>query len=70
MKLAPVTVTVVTAAPAGTEVGFIDMIVGPLTVNVFAAEEAALEFRTVMFCGPAEANWVLVTDAVSDVALP
>jgi hypothetical protein len=43
---------------------------GPATVKVFVADEAELEFCTVMLCGPAEASCVLVTFAVSDVALP
>jgi len=39
-------------------------------VNVLPEEEAALEFRTTTFGDPAEASWVLVTAAVSEVALP
>jgi len=71
MKSMPVAVIVVAVVvPAGIEVGLSAVIVGPLTVNVRAAEEAALEFWTVTFCGPAEASWVLVTAAVSEVALP
>ena len=71
MKPMPVTVIVVAVVvPAAIEVGLSAVIVGPLTVNVRAAEEAVLEFWTVTLCGPAEASWVLVTAAVSEVALP
>jgi len=39
-------------------------------VNVLDGDEAALEFLTVTFGDPAETSCVLVTAAVSDVALP
>jgi len=70
MKPAPVTVTGVADDPAASEVGLSDAMVGPTTVNVVADEETALEFQTVTFDDPAEASWVLVTAAVSEVALP
>jgi len=69
MKFAPVTTTVV-AAPAAIEVGLSDVMVGPPTVNVLAEEEAVLEFWTVIFADPVEANWALGTAAVSEVRLP
>ena len=56
--------------PAAIVVGLSDVIVGPLTVNVLAEEEALLEFWTVTFGVPAAASWVVVTSAVSEVALP
>ena len=68
-KFVPATVSVKGAPAATAEGGVSDVITGPLTVNVLA-EETPLGFRTVTFCGPAEASWALVTAAVSDVALP
>jgi len=69
-KLIPVTVSVKAALPAKAEVELKDVIAGPFTANALAEEETVLEFCTVTFCGPAEASWILVTDAVSEVALP
>ena len=68
-KFVPATVSVKGALPATAEAGLSNAIAGPLTVNVLA-EETPLVFRTVMFCGPAEASWVLVTAAVSEAGLP
>jgi hypothetical protein len=56
--------------PAAIVLGLSDAMAGPLTVNALAEEEAALVFCTVTDCGPAEASWVLVTAAVSEVAPP
>jgi len=69
-KFVPVTVSVKGAPPAAIEVGLSDAIVGLLAVNVAAEEEAALVFWTVTLDDPAEASWVLVTAAVSEVELP
>ena len=70
MKFAPVTVIVAgVVVPAAIEVGLSDAIVGPVTLNVLAGEEAALEFLTVTFGDPAVVSWVLVTVAESEVAL-
>jgi len=55
--------------PAATERGLTDMMVGPVTVNVLAEDEAVLVFWTVTFCVPADASWVLVTVAVSGAEL-
>jgi hypothetical protein len=71
MKLAPVRVMVVAGVvPAAIEGVLRDAIVGPLTVNALAAEDAAMEFWMVTFWGPAESSCVPVTAAVSEVALP
>jgi hypothetical protein len=69
-KFVPVTVSVKGAPPATAEGGLSDAMVGPLTVNALAEEEAALVFWTVTFGDPAEVTWALATAAVSEVALP
>ena len=69
-KFDPVTVSVKGTPPATAEAGLSNEIEGPLTVNVLAVEDAALEFRTATFGDPAAASWVAVTAAVSEVALP
>jgi hypothetical protein len=69
-KFVPVTVSVNAADPATAEAGLTDPMVGALTVNVLADEAAVLEFLTVIFADAAEASWVLVTAAVTDVGLP
>jgi hypothetical protein len=69
-KFAPVTVSVNAADPAKAVAGLTDAMVGALTVNVLEDEEAVLEFLTVIFTEAAEASWVLVTAAVSEVGLP
>lgn len=46
-KLVPVMVIVVSGEPATTDDGVIDVILGPLTVNVLAVEVAVLVFLTV-----------------------
>jgi hypothetical protein len=61
---------VVSADPAATEVGVSEVIAGPFTLNELAAEDDVLEFFTVTLTVPAAASWVLVTAAVSEVALP
>ena len=68
-KPIPVTVRVKAALPAAHVAGLIAVIVGPLRVNVADGEEAVAEFWTVTLCDPTEASWVLVTAAVSEVAL-
>lgn len=68
-KLDPVTVSVNGALPETAEAGVNSVIAGPLTVNVLAVD-TPVAFRTVTLWAPAEASWVLVTDAVSEVALP
>jgi hypothetical protein len=67
--LVPVIVTDWEVVPAAIELRLSDVIMGPSTVNVSGEGETAFEFRTVTFCGPAEASWALVTAAVSEVAL-
>jgi hypothetical protein len=70
MKLAPVTVIgVAVVVPATIELRLSDAIVGPETVNGLAADAAVAVFWTVMLPGPEEASWVLVTYAVSELAL-
>ena len=69
-KFVPVTVRAKGAPPAAAEVELNDTMVGPLTVNELAADEAVLEFCTVTFGDPAAASCVLVTAAVSEVAPP
>jgi hypothetical protein len=69
-KFVPVTVSEKKVAPATAELGLSDVMVGALTVNVRATEEAVLELCTVTFCCPAEASWAVVTVAASEVVLP
>ena len=69
-KFVPVTVSVNAALPAAAEEGLNEASVGPLTLNALAGEEAALVFCTVTLGVPVRASWVLVTAAVSEVALP
>jgi len=69
-KFAPETVRVKGALAAAIVLGLNDEMVGPLTANVLAEDEAPLEFLTVTFTDPVGFSWVLVTAAVSDVALP
>lgn len=68
-KFVPVIVSVNPAAPATAEMGLTDAMVGALTVNVLADEEAVLVFLTVIFADAAEASCVTVTAAVSEVGL-
>jgi hypothetical protein len=69
-KFVPLTVSVNGVSPATADVGLIDAMLGPATVNVLAGEDAALEFCTVTFGDPADATWALVTAAVNEVVLP
>ena len=69
-KPVPVTVRVKAAPPATAVAGLNDVILGALTVNLDAVEDALLVFFTVTLGVPAEASWVVVTAAVSEVALP
>jgi hypothetical protein len=55
-KFTPVTVSVNWASPAPIAAGESNVIVGPLTMNALADEEAALEFRIVTFCDPAASS--------------
>ena len=71
-KFVPVTVRVKPADPAAIDVELSPVIVGPLTLKVLAAENAAedpLPFWTVTLTGPADANCAAVTAAVIFVAL-
>jgi len=69
-KFVPVTVSVNCGSPLLADDGLKLATVGAaVTVNVLAEEAAALPFWTVTCCGPADATWVLVTAAVSWVAL-
>ena len=70
MKFVPVTVSVVLAAPAVTEAGLREVIVGPFTVNVLAVEAAVLVFFTVRFSAPGVTMEVAGIVAVMDVAVP
>ena len=70
MKFVPVTVRVVLAAPAETEVGLNEVMVGPLTVNVLPAEAAVLVFLTVRLSAPGVTMDVAGMVAVMDVAVP
>ena len=70
MKFVPVTVSVVLAAPAVTEAGLSEVIVGPFTVNVLAVEGAVLVFLTVRFSAPGVTMEVAGMVAVMDVAVP
>jgi len=70
MKFVPVTVRVVLAAPAVTDVGLSEVMVGPLTVNVLAAEAAVLVFFTVRLSAPGVTMEVAGMVAVMDVAVP
>jgi hypothetical protein len=70
MKFVPVTVIVVSGEPAATALGLIEVMVAPLTLKALAAEDDVLVFFTVTLTEPAAASWVLVTAAVSEVALP
>ena len=69
-KFAPVTVSVNGALPAIAEEGLRDEIVGPLTMNAIAAEEAPPGFCTVRFNVPAAATRLAGMAAVMDVAVP
>lgn len=69
-KFVPATVSANGKHPAAAEVAFSELIVGPLTLNVLAEEDAPLEFCTVTLGEPAAAICVLVTAAVSEVVLP
>jgi hypothetical protein len=55
-KLVPVIVIVVSGDPAGRAFGLIDVIVGPLTLNVLAVEDAVLVFFTVTLIDPVAAS--------------
>jgi hypothetical protein len=68
-KFVPVTVIVKPDDPAMPVAGLSEVSVGPFTWNVLAAEDEVLVFFTVTLTGPAEASCVLVTAAVSEVAL-
>jgi hypothetical protein len=70
MKFVPVTVMVVSGDPAGTALGLRELIVGPLTLKALAGEDDVLVFFTVTLNEPEAASCVLVTAAVSEVALP
>ena len=70
MKLVPTMVTLVAAAPATALFGVTDVMVGPLTVNVLAAEVAELPFLTVTLSAPAVTMDVAGTVAVIEVAVP
>jgi len=70
MKLVPTMVTWVAAAPATALFGVTDVMVGPLTVNVLAAEVAELPFLTVTLSAPAVTMDVAGTVAVIEVAVP
>ena len=70
MKLVPVMVRVVLAAPAVTDAGLNEVMDGPLTVNVLAAEVAVLVFFTVMLLAPGVTMAVAGTVAVMEVAVP
>jgi hypothetical protein len=73
MKLVPFTTTVVSAAPATSELGLTDAIVGPMTVNGLAAEEteeAPLPLTTVRPCKPALVKLALGMLVVMEVAVP
>ena len=70
MKLVPTMVTLVAAAPATALFGVTDVMVGPLTVKVLAAEVAELPFLTVTLNVPAVTMDVAGTVAVIDVAVP
>jgi hypothetical protein len=70
IKFVPVIVIVVSGDPAATEFGLIDPIAGAATLNTLLADEDVLVFFTVTLKDPAAASCVLVTAAVSDVALP
>jgi len=69
-KCVPVTVSVNGTSPATAVDGVSDAIVGPLMVKADPPEDTELEFFTLTLAVPAEASWVLVTAAVSEVALP
>jgi hypothetical protein len=69
-KLVPVIVMTVSGAPAEAVFGLIDVIAGPFTLKALAAEDDVLVFLTVTLNEPEAASCVLVTAAVSDVALP
>jgi len=68
-KPVPVTVRVKAEPPAAAVAGLSDVILGALMVNVDPVEDAVLVFFTVTLAVPAEASWVVVTAAVSEVAL-
>ena len=68
-KPVPATASVKAEAPATAVAGVNDVIFGALMVNVDPVEEAVLVFFTLTLTVPAEASWVLVTAAVSEVAL-
>ena len=68
-KFVPATVSVNEDDPAATVAGVKDAILGAPMVNVDPVEDAVLVFFTVTLAVPAEASWVLVTAAVSEVAL-
>lgn len=55
-KFVPITVSAKPAPPATAEVGLSDAIIGLLTVNAIAEDEAVLVFCTVIFGDPAEAS--------------
>jgi len=68
-KPVPATASVKAEPPATAVAGVKDVIFGALMVNVDPVEEAVLVFFTLTLTVPAEASWVLVTAAVSEVAL-
>ena len=70
MKLVPTMVTLVAAAPATALFGVTEVMAGPLTVNVLAADVAELPFFTVTLWAPAVTMDVAGTVAVMDVAVP
>jgi len=70
MKLVPTMVTLVAAAPATALFGVTDVMAGPLTVNVLAADVAVLVFLTVRLCAPAVTIEVAGMVAVMEVAVP
>ena len=72
MKLVPVTVTVVSPAPALTVAGLSVVMAGALTVKVLAAETWAVEppLRTVRLTVPAEAMAAAGTVTEMEVAVP
>jgi len=66
----PVTPRLKGSEPATALVALNEEMAGALTAKEYELEEVLLEFFTVMFTFPAGVSWVLVTAAVSDVALP
>ena len=68
-KPVPATVRVKAAPPATPVAGVNDVILGAPMVNVDPTDDALLVFFTVTLAVPADASWVVVTAAVSEVPL-